>query len=201
VLAVIVACEEAFARRRKAVGLMKRVWQGLRLLACAGLCVIWGHGVCAAASLAETQAEKQALAEAACARMPKDLPPFTQGYLEINNTSGEVIRFKVEEAIDAEQFRKGLMCRKELADDRGMIFRFPAPMVARFWMKNTFVPLDMLFINRHGEITYIYENATPLSERVIESPDAVVAVLELKAGTVKAQGFQVGSVVNYWFFK
>jgi uncharacterized protein len=95
---------------------------------------------------------------------------------------------------------QGLMYVKSLPATRGMLFLFDAPQVAAFWMKNTLIPLDLLFIAPNGRIIHIAENAVPLSEGAIESMGIVGGVLELAGGTSRRLGFRAGDRVRYAAF-
>lgn len=103
--------------------------------------------------------------------------------------------FKVEVArTDAERAR-GLMFRKSLAADGGMLFISDTQQLVGMWMKNTFIPLDMLFIDRRGRIINIAENAKPQSLDIIRSAGPVVAVLEVAGGTAARLGLRPGDRV------
>jgi uncharacterized membrane protein (UPF0127 family) len=101
---------------------------------------------------------------------------------------------------DAER-AKGLMFRQILDDDKAMLFVFPKDRRASMWMKNTYISLDMLFIDRHGSIIFIAENTTPLSEKSIAPPPNLLenarAVLEIKAGVAKRRGIQVNDIIQH----
>ncbi len=111
--------------------------------------------------------------------------------LTIHTASGAHV-FEVEEALTEAQRERGLMNRKTMAPDRGMIFRFPSSSVVSFWMKNTFIPLDMLFVRGDGTLAGIAENATPLSLDTIQSPEPVRYVVELNAGQAARIGAKEG---------
>lgn len=91
--------------------------------------------------------------------------------------------FHVELALTEQERETGLMNRKAMPADRGMLFRFPRTMPVAMWMKNTLIPLDMIFIRKDGAIAGIAADRTPLSETTIPSPGPVRFVLELNAGT------------------
>lgn len=99
-------------------------------------------------------------------------------------TEGNVVhRFTVELArTEAEQAR-GLMFRTELAPDRGMLFPYSPPQPVAFWMKDTLIPLDMIFIRADGSIDRIAENTVPESMEPVASGGAIAAVLEVAGGT------------------
>jgi uncharacterized protein len=105
--------------------------------------------------------------------------------------------FEVELATTPEQEEQGLMYRQRLAPDAGMLFDFNDTAPRAFWMKNTLIPLDMLFIASDGRIVDIHERAVPLSEDVIPSRVPARAVLELNGGTVSRLGIKIGDVVRY----
>lgn len=119
--------------------------------------------------------------------------------LAIITANGE-INYQVETAQTPEELKTGLMYRDFLAADSGMIFLLNPPQQAIMWMKNTLIPLDMLFIDENGKITWIYENAPPLSEKYIISPLPSKAVLELNGGDAKKHNIKVGDTVKYRFF-
>lgn len=103
--------------------------------------------------------------------------------------SGKAVHvFKVEVARTPAEQSRGLMYRTELGADAGMLFLFSPPERASFWMKNTYIPLDMLFIRANGTIARIAANTTPLSLESVESGEAVVAVLEIAGGRAAAIG-------------
>jgi len=115
-------------------------------------------------------------------------------------TAGGSRHFKVELARTPEQLEQGLMYRRSLAADAGMLFEFGHVEPVTFWMKNTLIPLDMLFIAADGEVEGIHERAEPLSEAMIPSEYPVLAVLELKGGTVERLGIKPGDRVLYRLF-
>ena len=105
--------------------------------------------------------------------------------------------FRVEVArSDAEQ-AKGLMFRTEMAQDEGMLFPYDQPRVLSFWMRNTVIPLDLVFIDAQHRIINIAENATPYSEASIVSAAPGVAVLELNGGRTRALGIVAGNKVEW----
>lgn len=106
-------------------------------------------------------------------------------------------RFIVEVARSPEEQSKGLMFRQSLAPDRGMIFPYDPPRPAGFWMKNTLIPLDMVFIGPDRRITAIAENTVPLSLEPVVSPGPVSAVLELAGGRSAELGIKSGDSVEW----
>lgn len=105
--------------------------------------------------------------------------------------------FIVEVAETSRQQAKGMMFRTELADNRGMLFPFVEVRMASFWMKNTVIPLDIIFIRADGMIENIAENAEPYSTIPVESTAPVTAVLELRGGLTAEMGIAAGDKVEW----
>ena len=104
--------------------------------------------------------------------------------------------FSMEVAADDESREKGLMFRKEMAPDAGMLFDFHTPQLVSFWMENTVLPLDMLFVRADGTIARIKANATPYSRENIPSGEPIQLVIELNAGRAAALGITEGAKVH-----
>jgi uncharacterized membrane protein (UPF0127 family) len=119
--------------------------------------------------------------------------------LEIVTASG-VVPFSVEVMRTDEELQKGLMFRKELPEGRGMLFDFRPERPVAMWMKNTLIPLDMIFIQGDGRILRIAENAEVESEKIIPSGGPVRGVLEVIAGTAKKLGIKPGDRVAHPLF-
>ena len=116
-------------------------------------------------------------------------------------SKGGVHVFAVEMASTPAQQANGLMFRRELPEGQGMLFDFHHEQpTKRFWMKNTYIPLDMIFIRGDGRILRIAENTMPLSEALIPSGGAVRAVLEVNGGTTKKLGIAPGDRVAHPIF-
>lgn len=115
-------------------------------------------------------------------------------------TKGGVRVFSVEMARTEEQKTTGLMFRKELAEGQGMLFDFAPEQPISMWMRNTFIPLDMIFIRADGSVLRIAENTTPQSERIISSGGPAKAVLEVIAGTARRYGIAPGDMVAHPLF-
>jgi len=111
--------------------------------------------------------------------------------VEIATKSGVHV-FTVEIADNEAAREKGLMFRKSLPPGHGMLFDFHREAPVGFWMKNTYIPLDMIFIRGNGVIANIAENAKPMSETVIPSDGPVLAVLEVAGGTARKLGIVPG---------
>jgi uncharacterized membrane protein (UPF0127 family) len=109
-------------------------------------------------------------------------------------------RFKVEIAGDPASQARGLMFRTSMALDAGMLFDFHTPQITNFWMKNTILPLDMLFVRQDGTISSIAADATPYSLDIISSLEPVRAVIELKAGRAYYLGIEPGDRVHAAIF-
>ena len=120
--------------------------------------------------------------------------------LEIVTATG-VHTFRVEIAADDATRERGLMYRRFMPADHGMLFEFPETAPVAFWMKNTFIPLDMIFLSPGGVVTRIVAGAEPLSEKVIPSGPPCRAVLEVNDGVASAIGLKVGDRVRHAFFK
>jgi uncharacterized membrane protein (UPF0127 family) len=120
--------------------------------------------------------------------------------LEIASKTG-VHAFTVELADNDTEREKGLMYRKELPEGRGMLFDFHQEAPVGFWMQNTYISLDMIFIRGDGSILRIAENTEPLSTRIIPSGGPVRAVLEVIGGTASKMGIAPGDRVASPIFK
>ena len=116
--------------------------------------------------------------------------------LEIRS-GGKVHRFTVELARTADEQAYGLMHRTKLGPDEGMLFPFPQPRPASFWMKNTLIPLDMIFIRADGSIARIAANTTPHSLDSVGVGEPVAAVLELRGGRAAELGIDENARVSW----
>lgn len=106
-------------------------------------------------------------------------------------------RFTVEVAETSEQQARGMMFRTELAPDKGMLFPFPTEKMASFWMKNTVIPLDIIFVRSNGTIESIAARTTPYSLEPVQSGEPVAAVLELAGGRAAELSLQPGDKVSW----
>ena len=104
--------------------------------------------------------------------------------------------FTIEWAVTADERERGLMYRKTMPKDHGMLFDFQTEQSVAFWMRNTYLPLDMLFIDGAGTVKRIEHKATPLSDRVIPSGAAIRYVFEINGGTADALGISEGDKVT-----
>ena len=124
---------------------------------------------------------------------------FAESYiknLEIINDTGNPIHYHVEVAKTNEEQAEGLMYRLELKQNGGMLFLFNNEKKASFWMKNTLIPLDIIFINKNGSINKIYKNTIPKSRKRIISRGEVLAVLEINAGEANRNNIGYRSFIN-----
>jgi hypothetical protein len=111
--------------------------------------------------------------------------------------AGQTHNFRVEVARTPEEQEKGLMFRTSLPADGGMLFPFPKPKIASFWMQNTVIPLDMIFVRADGSIDRIAENTIPESLEPVVSGGEVAAVLELAGGTSAKLGLDETAKVTW----
>lgn len=109
--------------------------------------------------------------------------------------------FQIELATSSEQMAQGLMFRRQMAPDAGMLFLHREERELSMWMKNTFIPLDMIFIAADGRITRIAQRTVPQSLATISSEGVALAVLELNAGTAERLGIKPGDRVEHPGFK
>jgi len=120
--------------------------------------------------------------------------PAGKQTVEIASKSGVHV-FSVEIADNDAERARGLMYRKELPEGQGMLFDFHREQEVSFWMQNTYIPLDMVFIRADGRILRIAENTEPLSTKLIPSGGPVRAVLEVIGGTTRKLGIAPGDRV------
>lgn len=132
---------------------------------------------------------------------PEPLSAFPQSLLAIRTSSDKVFNFKVWEADTQKREQQGMMFVREMDEHTGMLFMFPENRPVTMWMKNTYVSLDLLFLDAHGKIDYIAERATPGSPAIIGPPTPEFAVLELKGGACERVGIKVGDTVLHKNFK
>jgi uncharacterized membrane protein (UPF0127 family) len=127
------------------------------------------------------------------------LQRFPTGELTIETAKGPH-KFDVELATTPAQLEQGLMFRRSLPPDAGMLFDFGTPSPVSMWMKNTFIPLDMLFIDAHGRIINIAERTVPGSLAAVSAAAPARAVLELNGGTAARLGIRPGDRVLFPIF-
>ncbi len=126
-------------------------------------------------------------------------PPVigAQKPLVIQRADGSEVILNIELAVTPPQQIKGLMFRESLGKDEGMLFVFDEESPQSFWMKNTLIPLDMVFIAADGEIKHIHENAVPHDLSGVPSIYPVLAVLEINGGAAKAKNINIGDHVDH----
>jgi len=127
------------------------------------------------------------------------LAAFTKSKLVIETAKGK-FPFDIELALTPPQMEQGLMFRRAMAADAGMLFDYVEPQRMAMWMKNTLIPLDMLFIGKNGTVVDFHERAVPQSLDTIETKVPARAVLELNGGTVARLGIKLGDIVHHAFF-
>lgn len=138
----------------------------------------------------------------ACAQLPKQDPKACRGQPELTpleplqvRTDRGVRSFQVEVADSDRERAYGLMCRKAMAPDRGMLFVFPQAEPQAFWMRNTLIPLDIIYIGADGRVVSITRNARPLSDTPLPSAGPAKYVLELAGGRAAEIGLLPGDRV------
>ncbi|MEZ0225343.1 MAG: DUF192 domain-containing protein [Alphaproteobacteria bacterium] len=120
----------------------------------------------------------------------------------IEKTDGGKEIFEAEIAAKPMDIHVGLMFRKEMGKDHGMLFEFPGePHQESFWMKNTLIPLDILFIGSDGRIVNIHRNAKPNDPTPLPSREPVTGVLEINGGQSDERGIKIGDKVKHEFFR
>jgi uncharacterized membrane protein (UPF0127 family) len=110
---------------------------------------------------------------------------------------GAQLQFTVEVVDDEAERSRGLMFREDLPRFGGMLFVYARPQPVAFWMKNTLIPLDMLFFNASGRLTHVHENAVPGDLTPIPGGDQVQFVLEINGGTAEALGIAPGAELRH----
>ncbi len=120
------------------------------------------------------------------------------GELTFTSASGEYITTIDIEIADTQEKRvRGLMYREHLGENQGMLFVFPQETYQAFWMKNTVIPLDMIFVNKNREIINIAKNTTPFSEQTYPSEKPAIYVIEVNAGFTDKYGIKPGDKISW----
>ncbi|WP_068089552.1 DUF192 domain-containing protein [Polycladidibacter stylochi] len=122
---------------------------------------------------------------------------FDRVQLHVTTAEGNSISFNCEVAQTPKQLARGLMFRKKLPENNGMLFVFDKADEQLFWMKNTAIPLDIIFIRADKKVHHIAQNTVPYSKKVISSRGAIKYVLEINAGLSKEHSIIVGSQVDW----
>lgn len=154
--------------------------------------------LCTGLSACDKEAPSSQAAMAAATPVA-DKPDAVLEPLSIDTAKGPV-SFKVEIADDDAEREHGLMYRTALAPDRGMLFIFPEAAPRAFWMKNTYIPLDIIYIGADGRIVSIAARAEPFNETPLPSAGPALGVLEIHGGRAAELGIQVGDRVHHRIF-
>jgi uncharacterized membrane protein (UPF0127 family) len=139
------------------------------------------------------------LAGAAAAFDPGAAPPVEP--LTIETAAGTKHEFRIEVVKEEKARNRGLMFRHELAEDGGMLFDYGTPQPLSFWMKNTYISLDILYIDARGTILNIAASTTPLSLQPLPSSGPARAALEVRGGTAARLGIKPGDRVRHRIFE
>ncbi len=118
-------------------------------------------------------------------------------------TANGPVTYQIETAVTKEEMSRGLMNRASLADNSGMLFALRGNTEVAMWMKDTFIPLDMIFVTTDGRIVWLYKNARPQSTTLIrpETDEPLAAVIELNAGDIDKLGLKIGDKVHHELIK
>ena len=134
------------------------------------------------------------------------LTSIAQGFATFNRSKLRVVtksgkyEFIVEIAVTDRQHSQGLMFRQSLAKNAGMLFDYKVPTAITMWMKNTYIPLDMIFIGNDGRVINVVQRAIPFSENVISSAGKARGVLEVNGGTASRLGIKPGDKILHRIF-
>ncbi len=120
----------------------------------------------------------------------------SEGVLEIK-TESDSVKIQIEIADEPDERSRGLMFRESLDALSGMLFIYPTPRIASFWMKNTLIPLDIVFVDAEGRVATIAPQTTPLSLKPVTSGVPVLTVLEVAGGEAERLGIAVGDAVEW----
>jgi uncharacterized protein len=127
----------------------------------------------------------------------EDLDSFPRGKLDIHVGKAKPLTFKIWLADTPRRQSQGLMFVRSLPAQRGMLFVHESPKPIGMWMKNTFIPLDMVFIDAQGRIQQIVPNTTPHSLETIRSDQPALAVLEIGGGEAQRLGLKAGQLISH----
>lgn len=139
---------------------------------------------------------KAALALAALLMPAAALAECRADTVELRGDGGSA-RFSVEIADDAAERARGLMHRESMPRSAGMLFIYEQPQSVSFWMENTLIPLDMVFLDRTGTVRRVHENAKPLDRTAIPGGDEILAVLEINGGLARRMGIAPGTQMRH----
>jgi uncharacterized protein len=134
-------------------------------------------------------------------RAPKEMPepPFVQeGVLDFYGPNGKSIhRISIEVAANSDERQQGLMWRKSMGDDQGMLFIFEYAEPQSFWMRNTYIPLDIIYVSDKLEVVSIQKNCAILNDKPLPSKGAAQYVIEINGGLSDKKGIQPGTKVGW----
>jgi uncharacterized membrane protein (UPF0127 family) len=185
-------------RSRPALGLVLALSVGNLAWGCKAKSPAESEGPASTAPvLAKTSAVPSEPPELAAVAAQQAQPQLVRGKLEIGLTGAAPVALTVEIASKDGERQKGLMFRKQLADDEGMIFLFATERYNSFWMHNTLIPLDMFFIDSEWNVVGVVENAQPLTDDPRRVPKMSRYVLEVKAGFAQRHGLGAGAHVKF----
>ncbi|MCG7492223.1 DUF192 domain-containing protein [Thalassobius sp. Cn5-15] len=119
-----------------------------------------------------------------------------EGHIDLRGDFGQV-RYQIELADEPHERERGLMFREEMAQSAGMLFVYEREQRAVFWMRNTYLPLDLIFADGQGVVQHVHENAVPLDETLIPGGDAIQFVLEVNAGQAARLGLKAGAEMRH----
>jgi uncharacterized membrane protein (UPF0127 family) len=158
----------------------------------------WSVPIALAALACNAACSSQSAAPAPAAASPARHPISGLEVIPLTiSQNGKSHAFRVEVAATMEQQQKGLMFRTKMGPDEGMLFPSDTPALRSFWMKNTVIPLDIVFIGADHMISNIAANAVPYSLDPIPSSGPAIAVLELNGGRAAELGFTPGARVSW----
>ena len=138
---------------------------------------------------------RAALFALACISPSQSFADCADDQIDLRGAWGQA-RFSIEIADDDEERARGLMFRDSMPRTAGMLFVYERPRRASFWMRNTLIPLDMIFIDETGVVQRVHSNAVPLDETTIDGGEGVLAVLEINGGLAETYGIGVGTEVR-----
>lgn len=136
---------------------------------------------------------------AACSEQESTSAQQAANLTIVSAQNGTVSEFVVENAVTPEELQKGLMYREKLEPGHGMAFNMKGFDHVGMWMKNTQIPLDMLFA-KDGKVIWVYKNSKPLSEETITAPEPADVVIEINAGEADKYNIQPGDTIKHVFF-
>ncbi|MDB2682648.1 DUF192 domain-containing protein [Alphaproteobacteria bacterium] len=130
----------------------------------------------------------------------EDATTFKSDEIRVQTVSHGTYNFEVELALTPAQQQQGLMHRESLDENKGMLFVFPNPSDLGFWMKNTLIPLDMIFIDKDGVVINVHSMAKPKDLTTVKSKGLAKAVLEINGGLAEKLGIVEGSIIIHTSF-